>query len=125
MKNKRWLFKWHIKQYNVSCFYCGKPAEEIDHVIPKKHLKNIKIDKRRILLIQSCSECNRLLHDSYQNSLEERKQELKNRLKRKYKKFLEMPNWTQEEINELGPVLKQNILIAQEYKKITNERLKW
>ena len=74
-----------------TCYYCGLSTNEKDHVIPRNMLKMIKdldietrnkIMGKRILIIPSCRERNSLLSASYQNSLKQRKQELKRQIKK-------------------------------------------
>ena len=126
---KKGISKQNKKALKI-CYYCGFPANERDHVIPRsviERLKSISITNEsviegRVLIVPACHECNRILSDSYQNSLEERKRELKRRLRKRYKKLL---SWTQKEIDELGPGLKQSIQAMNDYKKALFERLKW
>ncbi len=120
--------------YERTCYYCGLSTNEKDHVIPRNMLKMIKdldieirnkIMGKRILIIPSCRECNSLLSASYQNNLRKRKRELKRRLRKKYKKLLQIPSWSQYEIYKLGPTLKQVVQASCYHKKIIEERLKW
>ena len=70
------------------------------------------IPKSNWVEVPACKECNYILGNSLQNSLEARKAELKIRLKKRYKKLLEMPLWDDSELNELGPGLRKSIETA-------------
>lgn len=110
------------------CYYCGLPADVIDHVIPKIVLKSHDavghdIRKNRTLTVPACRECNSLLSASVQKTLQERKRELKIRLKRKYKKLLIMPEWNEEELSELSPRLRQYIEASQKHKQLVKLRI--
>lgn len=118
------------------CYYCGAIANSVDHVIPRKVLKMLadlndvntqrlmKNDKR-ILKVRSCRECNSLLGCTYQNTLEDRKRLLKERLRKKYKKILATPDWSDQDLEELGHTLRSHILEAMHRKEIIKRRLKW
>jgi len=121
------------EQHDLACYYCGMPALTIDHTIPKIILKSLAGQRKvleeligeRKLTVSSCRECNSLLSSSYQKTLIERKSYLKFKLTYKYQKLLDMPKWTKEEIKELGPDLKQDIINTMKQKKLIQKRLKW
>ena len=89
------------------CFYCGEVATETDHIVPRS--KKYKDFKRHKLTVTSCRGCNHVLFNSYQSTLAERKKELKERLVNKYQDVLNMPHWSQKELDELGPNLRSYI----------------
>lgn len=114
----------YFENYNIEhCYYCGEPAGTIDHVVPKSMIKTLNIledksvyDKlinpNRTLTVPSCLECNVLLSNSYQDTLADRKAELKRRLIKRYKKLLNKPEWTRTELNQLNGRLKEAVIIA-------------
>ncbi len=116
------------------CYYCGRQATQIDHVVPQSTIRmiamsteNITYDlmKNRALTVHSCGECNRLLSDSYQDTLIERKAELKKRLRRRYKKILEMPDWNEKEFEGLEWFFQSDIEYHLQKKELVKKRLKW
>ena len=118
------------------CYYCGIVADSTDHVIPRATIKTLQTldDKsikqllqhpNRVTTVDACCECNSLLGASYQNTLAERKSELKKRLRRKYKKVLQTPDWTDEELSKLGYTLQTYITHCLYLKEILKKRLKW
>ena len=74
------------------CYYCGLPATSKDHAVPRALLRALADDPdalRHIMwnrreTVPCCRECNCLLGASVQNTLEERKAFLKERLRRRY-----------------------------------------
>ena len=119
---------------NKACYYCGLPASAEDHVIPKIVLKSYQavgmgmldaIRGKRVLLVPACRECNSLLGASVQRTLTERKQELKARLKKKYKKLLKMPTWKETELKELSYTLRKTVEVALQEKELIKNRLSW
>lgn len=113
-----------------TCYYCGMSANAYDHVIPRSVLRmldetDIEIPKNRIKRVPCCHECNCLLGASYQETIAERKKYLKLRLKNKYRALLKIPQWSEEEINELGYTLRQDLLCSLKKKEMLILRLKW
>jgi hypothetical protein len=115
-----------------ACYYCGMMASGVDHVIPLVvwkqlgHLKPIEeILAGRILSVPCCRECNLLLGASIQDTLVQRKAELKRRLKQRYTKFLRMPTWTDEEIMVMSFRLQEFIRRGEKIKLRTLQRLRW
>jgi hypothetical protein len=102
----------HSSGYRM-CYYCGEPADTVDHVPPVSNLPGSpnceKIDSSKMFLVPSCNECNMVLSDSVQADVFDRIEVLKYRLMHKYNKHLKMPDWSKEELAELGPVLRQEI----------------
>jgi len=116
------------------CYYCGKQATQIDHVIPQAMLRTLALSTepitleniaRRVLTVFSCRECNVLLSDTFTETLIEKKKILKARLKRRHKKLLEMPDWTSYEIEELGYNLKSYVQDSLDRLFLLKERLRW
>jgi hypothetical protein len=115
------------------CYYCGRPASAVDHVIPKAVLRSIGDDKEslqkttnhRVLTVPTCRECNTLLGATTQSTLKGRKAYLKERIRRRYKQVLKTPYWNEEDIGELGPTLRQAVRGAINMKKEILARLRW
>jgi hypothetical protein len=114
-----------------SCYYCGMPAMEKEHVIPVSILKTMadvgieEILCRRKHLVRACRECNTLIGSTYQTSLAERKAFLKTRLRKRYRSVLRMKDWTEEELSELGKTLRSHVETALRLRNIVEWRLAW
>ena len=113
------------------CFYCGLPATEREHTIPRTILRTMSdvgigsIVRGRKLIVSACRECNTLLGSSYQQDLKKRKRFLKTRLRKKYKSLLNTKSWAGEELKEMGPSLQSQILSGLQQKKVIKARLAW
>lgn len=118
------------------CYYCGMPADSIDHVVPQVlldqwrrlgDLENLQLatGRGRTLTVDCCRQCNCLLSDKYDATLAERKERLKVSLRRRYRKLLEMPEWTPSELEEMGPRLRQYIEAAMAQKAMVRKRIGW
>lgn len=115
------------------CYYCGMPATCYDHVIPVAILASLsddaesyeKIVGNRITEVPACTECNSLLNASFQKNVTDRRIFLKERLRKRYRKLLAMPSFTESELNEYGPVMRQYIEQSIKNRNIVLERLKW
>jgi hypothetical protein len=55
-RSLRWYNRWVLQRDNYLCVYCGEPANEVDHVIPR-HLGGVDLPSN---LVASCSRCNSL-----------------------------------------------------------------
>lgn len=116
------------------CYYCGQTACDREHVIERSILNSLQsvsiglrqeIAGQRKLMVPSCRECNALLVGTVQFSLKERKTFVKMRLRQKYSKLLSMPNWTDEELNGIGPHIRSHIVNSLKCKEIVQRRILW
>lgn len=109
------------------CLYCGLPSRDREHVVPRsflEHLLDLGIVRDEIL-VPSCRECNRLasnqIFDTYVNKYEY----IQRRLRDRYRKVLEMPEWTTSEIMSLEGNLRRRIRSQLRLKHQLLERLAW
>ena len=105
------------------CYYCGVPATSIDHVIPQT-LRG-RIPDWEDITVPACHECNSRLGDRVFNTLPARKRYIKERLGTKHAKLLRMPDWTEEELAEIGPTLQRHIRAGIAAKFLILARLAW
>lgn len=97
---------WH------PCFYCGEPADTIDHCPPLSKVdayRALRLANEMYLRVPCCRECNSLLGDSLQDDILQRERDCKARLARKYYRVLKLAEWTPEELAEMGPGLRKMI----------------
>lgn len=103
------------------CYYCGEPAESIDHVVPRAVLRTLRVlddqeatdavlSRNRAMEVDCCGDCNSRLGSEYSQTLIERKALLKVRLRKKYVSLLGMPAWTDAELGRLSPELRGYVL---------------
>lgn len=105
------------------CIYCGCPATTIDHIPPVAdraqlmHVHHFEVD--------ACHECNSMLAARTLWTVEERKSWIKQYLKKKYRRLINSPEWTVDELDELGPKLRKGIQVALGKKALVMERIGW
>ena len=118
----------------ASCYYCGRPASDNEHVIQKSILRSLRsvsvdlyeeVTRNRKLIVPSCGECNGLLVGTVQFTLSERKLFVKMRLRQKYAKLLAMPDWTEAELADVEGHIRGHILRALREKEIVRARISW
>ena len=112
------------------CYYCGDRATGIDHVPPlatRASLLNsgISLDQYIIKDVPACKECNCSIGAQAPFSLVDRKVIAKKHLRRKYRKVLEIPPWTKEEIGQLGYNLQRKIQGSLLLQEQIRYRLTW
>lgn len=111
------------------CTYCGIVCDTIDHVVPQHLLKSAEsseLDLSGVMRMQrwevpSCRECNSAIGGKIFKTLAERRKYAKDHIRKKYASYLRTPNWTEEELDELGPNMKREVIRATQVKG----RLAW
>ena len=101
-----------LANFMDECYYCGAPADSIDHVTPQtiKTMCGFEFENpvtARTETVKACRECNSSLGGRFFETLADRKVAAKDHIRRKYKKYLRIPQWTPEELAELEPVVGQ------------------
>lgn len=110
------------------CFYCGLPATCEDHTFPLIFLDAMlksegDIPYDRLFVVPSCKECNGILNTNVFPHLRMRKQYLKRRLARRYKKLLIMPDWRDIDLVEMSQRLVHDIELHLAKKEQIKQRL--
>ena len=92
------------------CAYCGDLASERDHPDPRcrGNLRNKGFRKDNT--VPACKDCNARLNDFPFAQLGKRAAYVRARISKKFKKLLAMPVWSEDELDELSPELKQTVL---------------
>ena len=103
------------------CIYCGVPWEVEDHALP--YSAKDAFDPFTRYLVPACKECNVVLGSSIQHLLSTRITVAKERLRSRYLKLLQMPEWSQRELEEMSPEFQASILQNLELKNIILNRL--
>lgn len=84
-----------------SCFYCGVLADTKDHITPQSVRAHANFET-----VQCCRECNSLLGAAEPFDLEWRVLTLIQRTESRYQLDKPVPEWSDDEIEELGHTLK-------------------
>lgn len=123
-KNREKLMKQHHHKYirhytseGYYCFYCGDPAEGLDHVPPLSLIDAMPYEKRKqaripAVTVACCSECNTALSNRRLVDVSERLAYLESFYDAKFKHQQAM--WSEDEIQELGYSLQQSVRARQE-----------
>lgn len=82
-------------------------------------------EKLNYLKVPSCQNCNGLASDEPHTNIIDRKYYVKERIKHKYGKYLDMPDWEDDEIDELDFRLQQSVRAAMEMKYLIAYRLEY
>ncbi len=99
------------------CTYCGELGNHRDHVVPKSIHQNS-------VTVPACAECNILLSNQLYVTIPDRKAYLKEVYKKRYKDLINMPNWTEKELEDVGDRMRQEILSALHRKTLILARIK-
>ncbi len=83
------------------------------------------ISRYPFIEVDSCNECNSILCGRSLWTVPERKKFMKGAIRKRYAKYLNIPDWSPAEVtrkgNSLSEFIKRGIIIRD----ITIERLKW
>lgn len=110
------------------CVYCGEVANSRDHFIPRafqQRIEQLGWAKKGRLIVPACIECNSTAGSKVFRTITEKRAYIHGQYRRKYRKLLEAPVWTNEEIAELGPVLRSHVVAATQAVEIVKARLRW
>ena len=105
------------------CVYCGMGAGTKDHLIPRG--KSGEARRAFVATVPACGECNSRINDHPSPSVAERRKVAHERLRKAKKKLLESPDWTDEEMAEFGPMLRNFVLKSAHDKATLHDRLEW
>lgn len=113
---------------NGLCVYCGARATCLDHFVPLSVLYSLSgtmdTTKSRWKL-EACHECNGIVGAKVFKTFYEKINYVHKMLEDKYYKFLEMPDWGEDELSELGYGLRGFVESGINNRKFIYERLKW
>lgn len=87
-----------------TCAYCGDLAVARDHVVSQAYRKAMGMPNNfsKNYTVPSCKECNSTLRDLELFTIGERAEYLLGKYTEKYKKLLNAPKWSEEELSSMG-----------------------
>lgn len=109
------------------CEYCGMPADTVDHFKPvhftnmASQLTQVEIGK----LLYACRECNSIAGAEVFKTLAAKRKHIQTHLRKKYAKYLKMPHWSDDELEEMGSEMRRYILHCQTMKGLVLQRVRW
>lgn len=97
------------REHELKCFYCGDLATARDHVFP--HSSELPGERQWGArdIVNACSECNAGLSDKYGYWLHRRIKHLIDWTIKRYQLDEMIPEWADEELDELGYALRASI----------------
>lgn len=106
------------------CVYCGDYYACDDHYIPRsREATNRDSSSGCNNTVACCSMCNQLLNDVGLYSITERAGYLMGRYHNKYADVIYMPEWSDNDINELGDSLAKDVRSKQRLQKLLLAKL--
>ncbi len=121
---------WRSKEFRLAeqaCAYCGSVADTRDHIPPivaRKKLEELGIANRYVFTeVWCCRECNSLLNCRALWTVEQRKKWIKQQLRRRYAKYLKIPDWGDSELMALRPLLQQHTIHGLAVREWTKARI--
>jgi hypothetical protein len=110
------------------CIYCGLRATTIDHFVPLSVVHMLMACEGAVtgkFLIPSCGECNAIASDRLFPSVAAKRRFIHERLRKKYRKVLAMPDWRESEQEESGWSLRTSVAAGMAQKSVLLQRLAW
>lgn len=101
-----------------TCIYCGRDATTKDHVPAVVNSYCYNMSKYPHIVVPACRSCNSILGDKFKNTMLERVKHLAIRYEKKFEKVLSVPDWKEEEIAEMGPIMRRRIRHAMNQKLV-------
>jgi hypothetical protein len=109
-----------------NCTYCGAwDGNNRDHIVPVSYNYNGRKASTYRNTVPCCQECNVLLSNRLYFSLPSRAAYLLGTYERRYKKLLKQPDWSDEEIEELGPSMRTSIIQTMKDKNEVRRQLEY
>lgn len=105
------------------CVYCGVIAGTKDHLLPRTWTGEAV--RRHVLVVPACGECNSYISDRYAPSITERRKLAHKAIIHRKRRILNIPDWSDDEMAELGPTLRSTIQKGIHDKRLTQARLNW
>lgn len=118
---------------STPCTYCGLPADSVDHVVPRHLLERADaagLDLFRVFRMQrwtvpACRECNSIIGARIFKTLAERRAAAHKGIRKKYAALLRIPDWSEDDLAEMGPRAREDIRHAIRARDGVRERLRW
>jgi len=115
------------------CAYCGGYATDEEHVTPRAWIEraqeladmgiNIKVPEEKIVM--ACRECNLIASARIFETFTEKKNYIRWKLSLKYKKYIDSPQWDDDELEELRGEMRRKTTIYNEALKAVQARLRF
>lgn len=113
----------HIAYPPGVCVYCGFPAGTKDHLVPRTWTGDTR--RSAVAVVPACGECNSRIGTDGSASITERRAIAHAGIRKAKRAVLSAPEWSAEELAELGPSLRQHVEAKQATRRATLARFMW
>lgn len=111
------------------CAYCGQVSDTMDHIPPLSMVASMSATGQEcqgpFIKVPACRECNTYLTTLIILTVKGRRKYIKDRLRKKYQHFLRIPNWDEEELEEMSPKFADEIRASVKFANAVRMRLAW
>ena len=115
--------------YGDPCTYCGQASDHMDHIPPLLSVYQMSATGAECegpyVKVPACSECNNYLNAKPVISIKKRRSMAKDHIRKKYKHFLRIPNWDEDELEEMDPSFANEIRSSVKLANHVRARLAW
>lgn len=127
-----YMFVKHPATVNLTeCVYCGEVPIEWDHFLPLKFVHMLAVVepelahpyRRWMFLVPACKECNVLVGTEVFTSFDVKKTFIKEKIESRYRKILELPDWTEQELIDAGEGLASAVRASTRQRDEIRNRL--
>lgn len=111
-----------------ACTYCGMPSDTMDHVPALSTVSMIRateIETGRMIKVPACRECNSLLGTTTAHSIVERRAIVREKLTARYRKYLNMPKWDEDDFEDVSPEMAKFIRASSVIAEQVKARTRW
>lgn len=125
---ERYKMYWHSPDDRFTCFYCGVPAETVDHVPPLSRVDDYEamcLVHERYVKVPCCKECNMLAGSTVQESIIQRKELVADKLAKRHASDIRAPEWDKEELASLTGRLRGYVAAAGRRQKRALDRINY
>jgi hypothetical protein len=109
-------FRHHLR--GLWCVYCGERSESKEHYPPRSYTVHG-------VILPACLECNSMSGTSFTSSFVDRCEYVRGKIRAKYRKALETPEWSAREISQMGRGMREQIKRWKQLRKLVEKRLQW
>lgn len=107
-----------ICEASNSCFYCGERATQDEHVVAQVY-------DVETWTVRSCWECNALAGQEPFATITHKHEYIRDRRRLRYAKLLKMPEWTEDDLDEMGTNLRNTIIAYQRARDVVKTQIDW
>ena len=108
------------------CTYCGLESCGYDHIPPLSYFCNLTIEeisKEKCIMVPCCRECNTALTNKVFRRIVDRRRIVKEFLRKKYRKYINMPHWDEDELADMDKSFADEIRRISKFASYIRKRI--